>query len=135
MTTLLVAESAVKNEHAPRIKIHVYTQLGLLIVLINWFLNLSEQPVQIFHNAVTIDPFSTLIKIIMTIGTMGAVYLSHSSKDIYSNLKSEFSIMAVGVLIGGMLLASANNMLTLYLGIETLSVLSYVMSSFKREEA
>ncbi|MFP5458838.1 MAG: NADH-quinone oxidoreductase subunit N, partial [Bacteriovoracia bacterium] len=35
----------------------------------------------------------------------------------------------------GMLLASANNMLTLYLGIETLSVLSYVMSSLKREDA
>jgi len=34
-----------------------------------------------------------------------------------------------------MLLASANNMLTLYLGIETLSILSYVMSSLKRDEA
>jgi NADH-quinone oxidoreductase subunit N len=71
----------------------------------------------------------------MTLGTMGAVFLSHSSKDIYSNLKSEFSIMAVGVLIGGMLLASAKNMLTLYLGIETLSILSYVLSSFKRDES
>lgn len=135
MMTLLIAESAVKDEHAPRTKIHVYTQFGLLLVLINLLMNLGEKPVQIFHNAVTIDPFSTLIKIIMTLGTMGAVYLSHTSKDIYSNLKSEFSIMAVGVLIGGMLLASSNNMLTLYLGIEILSVLSYVMSSFKREEA
>ncbi|MFP5386250.1 MAG: NADH-quinone oxidoreductase subunit N [Bacteriovoracia bacterium] len=135
MTTLLVAESAVKEEHAPRTKIHVYTQIGLGLVLINLLLNLGEKPLHIFHNAVTIDPFSTLVKIIMTIGTMGAVFLSHSSKDIYSNLKSEFSIMAVGVLIGGMLLASANNMLTLYLGIETLSILSYVMCSFKRDEA
>lgn len=135
MMTLLIAESAVKNEHAPRIKIHIYTQLGLLLVLINLLMNLGEKPVQIFHNAVTIDPFSTLIKIIMTLGTMGAVYLSHTSKDIYTNLKSEFSIMAVGVLIGGMLLASANNMLTLYLGIEILSILSYVLSSFKREES
>lgn len=135
MTTLLVAESAVKDEHAPRTKIHVYTQLGLGLALINLLLNLGEKPVLIFHNAVTIDPFSTLIKIIMVLGAMGAIYLSHSSKDIYSNMKSEFSIMAVGVLIGGMLLASANNMLTLYLGIETLSILSYVMSSFKREES
>ncbi len=135
MTTLLVAEAAVKNEHAPRIKIHIYTQLVLGIVLINLFLNLGDKPLHIFHNAVTIDPFSTLVKIIMTIGTMGAIFLGHSSKDIYSNLKSEFSIMAVGVLIGGMLLASANNMLTLYLGIETLSILSYVLSSFKRNEA
>lgn len=135
MTTLLVAEASVKNEHAPRTKIHVYTQVVLGVVLVNLFLNLGEKPLHIFHNAVTIDPFSTLVKIIMTIGTMGAIFISHSSKDIYSNLKSEFSIMAVGVLIGGMLLASANNMLTLYLGIETLSILSYVMSSFKRDDS
>ena len=135
MTTLLVAEAAVKDEHAPRIKIHIYTQLVLGIVLVNLFLNLGDKPLHICHNAVTIDPFSTLVKIIMTIGTMGAIFLGHTSKDIYSNLKSEFSIMAVGVLIGGMLLASANNMLTLYLGIETLSILSYVLSSFKRDEA
>lgn len=135
MTTLLAAEATVKNEHQPRTKIHVYSQLGLGLALINLMLNLGEKPVQIFHHAITIDPFSTLIKIIMVIGTMGAIYLSHSSKDIYTNLKSEFSIMAVGVLIGGMLLASANNMLTLYLGIETLSILSYVLSSFKREES
>jgi NADH-quinone oxidoreductase subunit N len=135
MTTLLVAEAAVKDENAPRTKIHVYTQLGLLIALISLVQNLGEKPLHIFHNAVTIDPFSTLVKIIMVLGTMGSVYLSHSSRDIYAHLKSEFSIMAVGVLIGGMLLASANNMLTLYLGIETLSILSYVMSSFKREDA
>ncbi len=135
MTTLLVAEAGVKDENAPRTKIHVYTQLMLGVVLVCLLLNLGAKPVHIFYNAVTIDPFSTLVKIIMTIGTMGAVFLSHSSKDIYSNLKSEFSIMAVGVLIGGMLLASANNMLTLYLGIETLSILSYVLSSFKRDDS
>ncbi len=135
MTTLLVAEAGVKDDHAPRTKIHVYTQLMLGIVLVCLLLNLGEKPLHIFYNAVTIDPFSTLVKIIMTLGTMGAVFLSHSSKDIYTNLKSEFSIMAVGVLIGGMLLASANNMLTLYLGIETLSILSYVLSSFKRDES
>lgn len=135
MMTLLIAEASVKEEHGPRTKIHLYTQAVLGLVLINLFMNLGEKPVHIFHNAVTIDPFSTLVKIIMTIGTMGAVFLSHTSRDIYTNLKSEFSIMAVGVLIGGMLLASANNMLTLYLGIETLSILSYVLSSFKRDEA
>ena len=135
MMTLLVLEAGVANDQGPRTKIHIFTQIGLGVVLICLMLNMGEKPLHIFHNAVTIDPFSTLVKIIMTVGTMGAIYLSHTSKDIYSTLKSEFSIMAVGVLVGGMLLASANNMLTLYLGIETLSILSYVMSSFKRDEA
>ncbi len=135
MTTLLVAEASVKDEHAPRTKIHVFTQIILGVVFICLCQNLGETPIQIFHNAVTIDPFSTLMKMIMVIGTMGAVFLSHSSKDIYSNLKSEYSIMAVGVLVGGMLLASANNMLTFYLGLEILSILSYVMTSLKREDS
>lgn len=135
MTSLLVAESAVKDEHASRGKIIGFALAVLTICLGFLFANLGEEPKHIFHNAITIDPFSTLIKIIMVMGTMGAIFLSYSSKDIYSNLKSEFAIMAVGVLIGGMLLASSNNMLTLYLGIETLSILSYVMSSFKRDES
>lgn len=135
MTTLLLAESAVKEEHGSRDKIIGYALAMLGLTLIFLVSNLSKAPTTIFHNAVTIDPFSTMVKIIMVLGTMGSIWLSRSSKDIYTNLKSEFSIMAVGVLIGGMLLASANNMLTLYLGIETLSILSYVLSSFKRDES
>ncbi len=135
MTTLLVAEASVKEEHGSRDKIYTYALVVLGLTLIPLLQNLGKAPVIIFHNAITIDPFSTMIKIIMVLGTMGSIYLSRSSKDIYTNLKSEFSIMAVGVLIGGMLLASSNNMLTLYLGIETLSILSYVMSSFKRDDA
>lgn len=135
MTTLLLAEANVKEEHGSRDKIYIYALAVLGVSLGFLVCNLSKAPAHIFHNAVTIDPFSTVLKIIMVLGTMGSIFLARSSKDIYTNLKSEFAIMAVGVLIGGMLLASANNMLTLYLGIETLSILSYVMSSFKRDES
>jgi len=135
MTTLLLAESTVKEEHGSRGKIIAYALAMLSVCLFFLVKNLSSAPLFIFHNAIVIDPFSTLIKIIMVIGTMGSIFLAYSSKDIYTNLKSEFAVMATGVLIGGMLLASANNMLTLYLGIETLSILSYVLSSFKRDES
>lgn len=135
MTTLLVAEASVKDEHGKRDKIYTYALVVLGLTLIPLFQNLGKAPVQIFFNAVTIDAFSTLIKIIMVIGTMASIFLSRSSKDIYTNLKSEFAIMAVGILIGGMLLASANNMLTMYLGIEILSILSYVMAALKRDES
>src|SRR5690606_15509777 len=97
--------------------------------------NLHIAPVSIFANAVIIDSFSTLSKMIMVLGTLGAIYISRTSDDIYSTLKSEFIIMAVGVLVGGMLLASANNLLTMYLGVETLSILSYVMATLKREDS
>lgn len=135
MCFLLMAEAANKEEHGSRDKIYGLALVGLSVILATLVFNFSKAGTAVFYNAVIIDPFSTLVKIIMVLGTMGSIYLSRSSKDIYTNLKSEFAIMAVGVLVGGMLLASANNMLTLYLGIETLSILSYVMSSLKRDDA
>lgn len=109
--------------------------LGLGSVFVLLVLALGDKPTTAFTNAVTIDKFSTFMKITMVLGTLGAIYLAKSSLDIYENLKSEFAILAVGTMIGGMILASANNMLMLYLGIETLSILSYAMAALKRRDA
>lgn len=108
--------------------------IGLVLCLLSLFKNMSLPATAVFTEAVVIDPFSTMVKIIMVLGTLGALYFAIQSKDIYENLKSEFTIISIGVLIGGMLLASANNLLTVYLGIETLSILSYVLASFKRDD-
>ena len=109
-----------------------FSLIGLFSIVIILFLNLNNEPTTAFFNAVAIDPFSTLMKLMMTLGTMGAIYLNSVTKEINLNSKNEFNILVVGVLIGGMILASANNMLTLYVGVETLSILSYVLASFKR---
>lgn len=109
--------------------------IGLLSSLVYLVQALPMAPVSLFTNAVVIDPFSTLAKIIMVLGTGFCIYLNKVSKDIYEDMKSEYTIIAVGVLIGGMLLASANNMLILYIGIETLSILSYVLASLKKHDS
>lgn len=135
MCLLLVAEAMHHEEGTDRTKVYLLATLGLVVTAGLLIMNLGATPSAAFYKAVVIDSFGTLMKLIMVLGTLGALWLAHSSKDIYSNLKSEFAVMAVGTLIGGMLLASANNMLTLYLGIEILSILSYVMTSLKREDS
>ncbi len=135
MCLLLIAEAMHKEEGTDRIKVYLLTTLGLLVSGFFLIMNLKSAPTFGFYNAVVIDQFGTLSKLIMVLGTLGALWLAYSSKDIYANLKSEFAFLAVGTLIGGMLLASANNFLSLYLGIEILSILSYVLSSLKREDS
>ncbi len=135
MCALLIAESMHKEEGGDRIIVHWIATLGLGVATFFAASGLGAAPVTAFYDAVMIDGFSGVIKILMLVATIGTIWLSRSSNDIYPTLKSEFVIMAVGTLIGGMLLASANNMLTLYLGIETLSILSYVMTSLKREDS
>lgn len=134
MVGLILIEATYKGDEKDRRYIFIASIIGLVATLAALIANMDGTPEGIFSNAVVIDQFGTLLKIVMTLGTLGAIYLSRFSKDIYETLKTEYAIMAVGILIGGFLLASANNMLTLYIGIETLSLLAYTMASFKKND-
>ena len=134
MVGLIFIEACYDREEKKKPFFYLAAFFGLAFVFVNLAADLSKPATMIFTGSMTIDPFSTLSKMLMVLGTMGAIYLSKESKDIYDNLKSEFAIMAVGVMIGGMILASANNLLMVYIGIETLSILSYALASFKKNE-
>jgi len=134
MVGVLFLEVTYNNNNEKRTLSLTFTSLGLLLVILSLTYNLSLEPTAIFYNAVKIDKFGTLNKLIAAIATFYCVYLGYKSKDIYGYLKSEFYLLVLGVLIGGMLLISANNFLTVYLGIETLSILSYPLAALKRSD-
>jgi NADH-quinone oxidoreductase subunit N len=134
MVGLIILETTYAEDDKNKKYIFITACVGLIVTFISLFINLSGAPVAVFSHSMIIDPFSTAMKMIMVLGTLGAYYLSTFSKEIYESLKTEFIIMAVGILIGGMVLASANNMLMMYIGIETLSIISYVMASLKKND-
>ncbi|MGZ3789096.1 MAG: NADH-quinone oxidoreductase subunit N [Bacteriovorax sp.] len=134
MVGLILLETTYAQDDKNKKYIFIATCIGLVATLASLIANLSSAGEAIFSNSMIIDPFSTTMKIVMVLGTFGAFYLSSFSKEIYETLKTEFIVLAIGVLIGGMILASANNMLMLYLGIETLSILSYVLASLKKND-
>lgn len=134
MVGLILIETTYDEDDKNKRYIFIAAIVGLIATFVSLVVNLSGKPEAIFHNSMIIDPFSTVMKMIMVLGTLGAYYLSTISKDIYETLKTEFIIMAVGILIGGFILASANNMLMFFIGIETLSILSYVMASLKKND-
>lgn len=136
MVGLLLIEATYRGEEGGggRGFVFIGALIGLAFTLVALFLNMDLAPTRLFTNAVVIDPFSTLAKILMALGTAGAIVIAKESKEIDGHLKSEFIILSLGVLVGGMLLASAYNMLTVYLGVETLSILSYVMASLRKND-
>ena len=134
MMVVILLEASYRGEKEERTLIYVATFLGLLAAMMVSAGALSEEAKFIFTKSLVIDKFATLSKMIMIFGTAIMIYLARESKDIYQDLKGEFSAIALGVLVGGMLLASANNMLTTYIGIETLSILSYALASLKKRE-
>ena len=134
MVGLIILEATYDDDDKNKTYVFIMGMIGLAATLVCLIFNFSNKPELIFSNSMIIDPFGTIMKMVMVLGTAGAFYLSRISKDIYETLKTEFIIMAVGILIGGMILASANNMLMIYIGVETLSILSYVMASLKKND-
>jgi NADH-quinone oxidoreductase subunit N len=134
MVGLIIIETTYADDDKNKKYVFITACIGLVVTFISLFINSSENPSAIFSHSMIIDPFSTAMKMMMVLGTLGAYYLSTFSKEIYESLKTEFIIMAIGILIGGMILASANNMLMMYIGVETLSIISYVMASLKKND-
>ncbi|MBC7537736.1 MAG: NADH-quinone oxidoreductase subunit N [Bacteriovorax sp.] len=134
MVGLILIETTYAEDDKNKRYIFITACVGLVVTFVSLVINLSGKSEAVFSNSIIIDPFSTVMKMIMVLGTLAAYYLSTFSKEIYETLKTEFIIMAVGILIGGMILASANNMLMIYIGIETLSIISYVMASLKKND-
>ena len=134
MISLILLETTYSHETESRPMIFWVSLTGLLVTTIFLCLDLGDTPKVIFTNSLVIDSFSSFAKVVMVLGTLGTICLSRVSKDIADNIKSEFAIMALGILLGGMLLSSASNMLVLYIGIEMLSIPSYVMASLKKND-
>jgi NADH-quinone oxidoreductase subunit N len=133
MVGLLIVEATYKTSER-RSLFYFFATFGLVLTAISLIISMKSGASLAFTGSVAIDSFSGLSKLIMVLGTLGAIYLCKESRDLQQETKPEFVILSVGVLIGGMLLASAHNMLIFYIGIETLSILSYVLASLKKND-
>ena len=122
MLGVLLLEATYGRTKTPRVMPFITTLIGLTATFCALLMNIKLDPQAIFTNAVVVDPFSTFLKLTMVVGAFFVVLMGMSSKDIGEEKKAEFNALLLGVLFGAMCLASANNMLTLYLGIETLSI-------------
>ncbi len=134
MVGIIILETTYKEDDKNKKYVFITAFIGLVATFVSLMINLSGKSESIFSGSMIIDPFSTVMKMVMVLGALGCFYLSTISSEIYESLKTEFIIMATGILIGGMILASANNMLMMYIGIETLSIISYVMASLKKND-
>jgi NADH-quinone oxidoreductase subunit N len=92
-----------------------------------------------FSNMFLNDPMGNLLKLFsyLTVG-MTLVYARQYSTDrgmLGGNLGGEFYVLALFSLLGQMVMISANNFLTVYLGLELMSLSLYALVALRRDEA
>jgi NADH-quinone oxidoreductase subunit N len=114
----------------PSFVLTIVTLVVTLAVLITGF---GAAPGVYFHGAVVVDDLATLIKIgiVLSVGLL-LVYARQYNRD-RELFRGEFFVLALFGTCGMMVLASANHLVTLYMGLELFSLCMYSMIALQRD--
>lgn len=111
----------------------VLTIAGLVAALVVLVVGFGGEPRLLFNDAIVVDDLSSLVKIGVVLATaLLLVYGRQYNRD-RDLFKGEFFVLAQLGLVGMMVLASANHMVTLYMGLELMSLCMYAMIAMQRD--
>jgi NADH-quinone oxidoreductase subunit N len=88
-----------------------------------------------YQKFATGDNFALFFEILFAILGILTVALSHSYLRKRAMLESEFHLLIMAAVIGMMVLASATSLVTVFLGLELLSIALYIVCGFSRKES
>ncbi len=126
---LLMAGVFMKASGAARL---VGVAIGLLVAIAVLVAFFPANGV-IFNGGFIQDDFSRYMKVLILAGSALALILSVSSAVEQGLAKFEYSVLVVFATLGMMIMVSANDLMTLYIGLELQSLSLYVIAAFKRE--
>ena len=108
--------------------------IGLIIVGLS-IINLYDfAPTTLFSDMIVLDPFSSFIKIIILIATLLVIIASWNSNELNNYGKGEY-FTVLGIMVFGLfLMATSVDMLMLYVSIEIVSIMSFILAGYLKLE-
>ncbi len=103
-------------------------------LLLGAVLVVSSAPGSGYHGQFAVDPFSSFVKLLILAGSALALILSVDFNRAQGIARFEFPVLLLFATVGMMLMASASNLMTLYLGLELHSLALYVLAAFARDD-
>jgi proton-translocating NADH-quinone oxidoreductase chain N len=131
---ILLLDMAQDDEREAGSGFMAVTVIFLIVALAGVFLQLGMAP-QVALGMVDVDPFAIFLKIaIYTSMTLVAVGGGSYMNRRATSGRGEFWALFLFVTLAMSISVSANNLLLLFLGIEFLSITSYILTGFLRED-
>lgn len=110
----------------------VLTFLGCVFgAWITWRVGVADT--RFFFGMVSSDGLSTFFRYFFFFACFVSLYVAYGSKEMEPKSRMEYSILVLCVTFGLCLMAISSNLLMLYIGIETVSIVSFVLAGFNRE--
>lgn len=92
----------------------------------------EDKAAQLFAGRFIIDPFAQLLKIVTLVSSAVALLMAYDYMLRRKLWSYEFPVLVLLATAGMMLMISANDLITLYLGLEMQSLALYVIAAFNR---
>jgi NADH-quinone oxidoreductase subunit N len=130
---VLIADLFVDNEH----RVMTYWMSMATLALTAWsiFATAAIDPVILFDGSYVSDPLSHILKL-AAVGFVAVAFLYARDYLRANDLhKGEYYILGLFGLLGMMIMISANSLLTMYLGLETLALSLYALVAIDRNNA
>lgn len=124
----------VKNKVSTSRLISLLSIMTLLLSIL-LIINLSGSKHLTFSNLFISDDYAIFCKILVIIGSSLAIVLSLRFQEQYDMAQFEYAILILFATLGMMVMISANNLISLYVGLELQSLALYVIAAFKRDDS
>lgn len=126
----LVLLGAIKGDGAKKL---IDTIAVAALLLAGFILLEGQGRVSTFNDAFVVDGFARAMKVLTLIGSIAAILLSTRFLTEEKLARFEYTILILLATIGMMMMCSANELISLYLGVELQSLALYVVASINRD--
>ena len=133
MLLLLVDLFASGKAVAPRLAAGI-ALAGLLLAGLLLPGQFEGGPRSLFFGMVAIDPLALFFKTLFVVAAVIGVLLAAISDEIEDERLAEYVALMVSLTLGMFLLASASNLLMIYLALEFVSIASYILSGYRKND-
>ena len=92
------------------------------------------EPVTLFDGAYVADGLARFLKFQVLLGSAGALLLTFNDFERSKLLQFEYPVLVLLATLGMLMMVAANDLISLYLGLELQSLALYVVAAFKRDD-
>ncbi|HEY8275474.1 MAG TPA: NADH-quinone oxidoreductase subunit NuoN [Methyloceanibacter sp.] len=107
----------------------------LVLIVAGGFVAQGQGTETAFQDSFIVDPFARLMKLLTLTGAAAALLMSLDYWRGHGQLKFEFPVLVLLATTGMMMMISANDLISLYVGLELQSLSLYVIAAFDRDSA
>ena len=133
-TLLLVVVADIALPVLRRSLTFALTVLGLAAAFALTLPLIAVQPGSMFYGMIALDPMAVFFKAFLVLASLLVVLAAPGSKEFSRSNLGEFYALLLGVTLGMMLLASSTDLLMFFLSLEMVSLGSYIMVGYLRND-